>query len=74
MLVLSRKTGESVVIDGAIKVQVLEIKGNAVRLGIDAPKEIPVHRSELFERLRANETAPGDPTEGRALSVTCTGT
>ena len=55
MLVLSRKHGESIVIDGAIKVQVIEVKGNVVRLGIDAPKEIPVHRSELYERLRTNE-------------------
>jgi carbon storage regulator len=55
MLVLSRKLGESIVIDGAIKVQVIEVKGNVVRLGIDAPKEIPVHRSELYERLRTNE-------------------
>ena len=55
MLVLSRKLGESIVIDGAIKVQVIEVKGNVVRLGIDAPKEIPIHRSELYERLRTNE-------------------
>jgi carbon storage regulator CsrA len=55
MLVLSRKNGESIVIDGAIKVQVIGVKNNVVRLGIDAPKEVPVHRSELFERIREND-------------------
>ena len=51
MLVLSRKTQEAIVIDGEITVRIVEIKGNTVRLGIDAPKEIPVHRSELVERI-----------------------
>ena len=63
MLVLSRKNGESIVIDGAIKVQVIEVNGNVVRLGIDAPKEIPVHRSELYERIRENERTLPAPTE-----------
>ena len=47
MLVLSRRIGESIVIDGGITVRVLKMKGNVVQLGIDAPKEIPIHRSEL---------------------------
>ena len=55
MLVLSRKHGESIVIDGAIKVEVIEVTGKVVRLGIEAPKEIPVHRSELYERIQENE-------------------
>ena len=50
MLVLSRKNGESIVIDEAVKVHVLEVKGKVVRLGIDAPKETPIRRSELQER------------------------
>jgi carbon storage regulator CsrA len=61
MLVLSRKNGESIVIDGAIKVQVMGVKGTVVRLGIDAPKEIPVHRSEIYGRIRANERARAAP-------------
>ena len=61
MLVLSRKNGESIVIDGAIKVQVIEVKGKVVRLGIEAPKEIPVHRSELYERIRENERTLAPP-------------
>jgi carbon storage regulator len=55
MLVLSRKDGESIVIGGAIKVQVINVKGKVVRLGIDAPKAVSVHRSELYERIRENE-------------------
>jgi carbon storage regulator len=52
MLVLSRKLGESIVIGGHITVTVKRMKGNVVQLGIDAPKEIPIHRSELQERIR----------------------
>jgi carbon storage regulator CsrA len=48
MLVLSRKRKESVVIDGHIKVTVVEIKGNQIRLGIEAPQDVPISRSELL--------------------------
>jgi len=51
MLILSRKKNEHIVIDGTIRVYVVEIRGDKVRLGIDAPKEIPVHRSEVFEAI-----------------------
>ena len=61
MLVLSRKHGESVVIGGGITVIVLKVKGNMAQLGIEAPKEIPVHRSELYERIRENERARAAP-------------
>jgi carbon storage regulator len=52
MLILSRKTGESIVIGRGITVTVKKMKGKVVQLGIDAPKEIPIHRSELQERTR----------------------
>jgi carbon storage regulator CsrA len=61
MLVLSRKNGESIIIDGAIKVAVIGVNGNVVRLGIDAPKEVPVHRSELYERIRENDGTRAGP-------------
>lgn len=48
MLVLSRKKGESVIIDGNIKVVVVDIRGGVVRLGIEAPEKINIFRSELF--------------------------
>ena len=47
MLVLSRKTGESIYIDGSIKVKILKLKGNQVRIGIDAPSDVDIVRSEL---------------------------
>ncbi len=51
MLVLSRKLEESIVIDGSIEVKVVEVKRDTVKLGISAPKEIPVHRKEIFEAI-----------------------
>jgi carbon storage regulator len=53
MLVLSRKKTESLVIDGDIRVFVIDIKGDSVRLGIEAAKSVPVHRHEVFERMVA---------------------
>lgn len=57
MLVLSRKKGESVVIDGGIKITVTEVKGNSVRIGIEAPAEVSILRTELCEPIRALVTA-----------------
>jgi len=55
MLVLSRKKNESIIIDGRITVHVIEIRGDKVRLGVDAPKEVPVHRKEVYEAIRRQE-------------------
>ena len=52
MLVLSRKKDESIVINDDISIVVLEIKGDKVRLGIEAPKEIPVHRREIYDTIK----------------------
>jgi len=54
MLVLSRKVGESIVIGDNIKITVVKINGNNVRLGIEAPKEIPVVREELSKKQQNN--------------------
>jgi len=51
MLVLSRKKNESIVINNDITVTVVEIRGDKVRIGIVAPKEIPVHRQEVYEQI-----------------------
>ena len=55
MLVLSRKKNELIIIDGRITVHVIEIRGDKVRLGVDAPKEVPVHRKEVYEAIRRQE-------------------
>lgn len=57
MLVLSRKTNESVIINENIKVTVVEIRGDKVRLGIVAPREVPVHRQEVFEAIHGKPGA-----------------
>ncbi len=54
MLVLSRKKNESIVINNDITIVVVEIRGDKVRLGVEAPKEIPVHRREVYEAIRRN--------------------
>ena len=51
MLVLSRKSNESIVIDGNIKVMIVAIQGQCVKLGIDAPSSVPVNRSEVQQRI-----------------------
>lgn len=51
MLVLSRKKNESIVINNDITVVVVEIRGDKVRLGIEAPKEVPVHRREVLDKI-----------------------
>jgi len=52
MLVLSRKIDENIVIGDDIRVYVLDIRGDTVRLGIEAPSKIPVHRSEVYEAIK----------------------
>ncbi len=57
MLVLSRKKNESIVINDDITIVVVDIRGDKVRLGVDAPKEVPVHRQEVFNAIQRNEDA-----------------
>jgi carbon storage regulator len=58
MLVLSRKKDESIVINNDITIVVVEIRGDKVRLGVEAPKEVPVHRREVYDAI-----ARGEPLE-----------
>ena len=57
MLVLSRKKNESIVINNDIVMTVVEIRGDKVRLGIVAPKDVPVHREEVYEAIHGEEPA-----------------
>ena len=52
MLGLTRKAGESIVIGSQVRITVLEMQGRQIRLGIEAPSEIPVHRGEVYERIK----------------------
>ena len=61
MLVLSRKKDESIVINNDITIVVVEIRGDKVRLGVEAPKEVPVHRREVFDAI-----ARGEPVDSGA--------
>jgi carbon storage regulator len=61
VLILTRKVGESVLIGDGIKVSILAVKGNQVRVGIDAPKDVSVHREEVRARLQ-------DETQNRGES------
>lgn len=57
MLILTRKIGERIVISENVFVEILEIKGHQVRIGIKAPKDVSVHREEIFEKIQ-NEHSP----------------
>ena len=54
MLILSRKSSESIVIDGRIRVKVIRVEGEAVKIGIEAPANVPVHRHEVYEEIQRN--------------------
>ena len=63
MFGLPRKKTESIIIDDAITIVVVEIRGDKVRLGVEAPKEVPVHRNEVYEAIRRNAQKPGTDGE-----------
>jgi carbon storage regulator len=74
MLILSRKLNESIIIDGRIIVKVLRIDKDTVKLGIQAPTELPVHREEIYEAIQKGKQAPNSgrsnpPTPSSAPSA-----
>ena len=66
MLVLSRKKNESIVINDDITIVVVEIRGDKVRLGVEAPKEIPVHRREVFDAIQRSKVSGDDNAASKA--------
>ena len=65
MLILTRRAGETVMIGNDVTITVLGVKGNQVRIGINAPKDVAVHREEIFERIQSeqaggSEAAPAE--------------
>jgi carbon storage regulator len=69
MLVLSRKKNESIVINNDITIVVVEIRGDKVRLGVEAPKEVPVHRREVYDAIKrhAQDESPAAGSETSEL-------
>ena len=63
MLILTRRISESVIIGDDVKITVLGTKGNQVRLGIDAPRDVSVHREEIYQRILAEEQGASDVKE-----------
>lgn len=69
MLVLTRRAGDVLRIGDDIKVTVLSVRGNLVRVGIDAPKSVPVHRQEVLDRMRREQSQPAAEPAGATASV-----
>jgi carbon storage regulator len=70
MLILTRRVGESVMIGDEVAITVLRVKGNQVRLGVNAPKTVSVQREEIFQRIQQEHGASDDEPEPEPLAAT----
>lgn len=64
MLILTRRISESIIVGDDVKITVLGVKGNQVRLGVDAPKTVSVHREEIYERIKHEKEGGAGSTSG----------
>ena len=64
MLILTRRVGESLMIGDEINVTVLGVKGNQVRIGVNAPKDVAVHREEIYQRIQKEKHGDQEPEVG----------
>jgi carbon storage regulator len=69
MLVLTRRSGESVMIGDEVVITVLEVRGDVIRLGIRAPRDIQVHREEIYRELQAANEEAASPTDDAVLAL-----
>lgn len=68
MLALARKVNESIIINDNIEITVLEVKGDQIKIGIDAPKSVPVYRKELYVQIQEANTEAANTASPQALS------
>ena len=69
MLVLSRRAGESIVVGDDVTISILEVRGDVVRVGIDAPRSVAVHRAELLQQLAESNQEAASPSEAAVASL-----
>jgi carbon storage regulator len=67
MLILTRRVGETLMIGDDVTVTVLGVKGNQVRVGVDAPKDVAVHREEIYERIQKEQENSGNSSRTKAV-------
>ena len=68
MLILTRRVGETLMIGDEVTVTVLGVKGNQVRIGVNAPKEVAVHREEIYDRIKREQETAHLPADGSPTS------
>ena len=69
MLILTRRVGETVMIGNEVTVTVLGVKGNQVRIGVNAPKDVAVHREEIYERIKREQDHDGNVVASSAKMI-----